>query len=136
MTQEQLTTEARFRTATDRKANEAELERIVTEWTTTKNKWDVTRTLQAAGVAAYPTMSNKDLSEDPQLNARGFFVRLPHPEVGVRTHAGMPWLWAHAPHGVRAPAPLLGQDTELVLRDLLGYSVTEIGQLQSEQVLY
>jgi benzylsuccinate CoA-transferase BbsF subunit len=136
MTQEQLTTDARFCTATDRKANETELEHIVTEWTTTKNKWDVTRTLQAAGVAAYPTMSNKDLLEDPQLNARGFFVRLPHPEVGVRTHAGMPWLWAHAPHGVRAPAPLLGQDTELVLRDLLGYSVTEIGQLQSEQVLY
>ena len=96
----------------------------MTAWTTTQNKWDITHALQAVGVAAYPTMSSKDLLEDPQLNDRGFFVRLPHAEVGVRTHAGMPWLLAHAPNGVRAPAPLLGQDTESVLRDLLGYSTS------------
>ncbi len=136
MGQEQLTTDGRFRTANARKANEDELEHIVTAWTTTQNKWDVTRALQAVGIAAYPTMSSKDLMEDPQLNARSFFVRLPHPEVGVRTHAGMPWLLTHAPNGVRAPAPLLGQDTDWVLRDLLGYSAAEIAQLKSAQVLY
>ena len=136
MGQEQLATDVRFRTAKARKANEDELERIVTAWTATQNKWDITHALQAVGVAAYPTMSSKDLLEDPQLNERSFFVRLPHPEVGVRTHAGMPWRWAHAPNGVRAPAPLLGQDTEWVLRDLLGYSATEIAQLKSAQVLY
>ena len=114
MGQEQLTTDEQFRTANARKANEDELERIVTAWTSTQKKWEVTRVLQAVGVAAYPTMSSKDLLEDPQLNERSFFVRLPHPEVGVRTHAGMPWLLAHAPNGVRAPAPLLGQDTEWV----------------------
>jgi crotonobetainyl-CoA:carnitine CoA-transferase CaiB-like acyl-CoA transferase len=136
MGQEQLTSDVRFSTAEARKANEDELERIVTAWTTTQNKWDVTRILQTVGVAAYPTMSSKDLLEDPQLNERGFFVRLPHAEVGVRTHAGMPWLLTHAPNGVRAPAPLLGQDTEWVLRNLLDYSAAEIAQLKSQRVLY
>jgi crotonobetainyl-CoA:carnitine CoA-transferase CaiB-like acyl-CoA transferase len=135
MGQEQLTTAERFRTVTARKANEDDLERIVTAWTTAQNKWEATRALQAVGVAAYPTMSSKDLLEDPQLNERGFFVRLPHPEVGVRAHAGMPWLLAHAPNGVRAPAPLLGQDTEWVMRDLLGYSDADIARLKSDQVL-
>jgi benzylsuccinate CoA-transferase BbsF subunit len=136
MGQEQLATDERFRAAKVRKTNEDELERFVTAWTSTQKKWEVTHRLQAVGVAAYPTVSGKDLLEDPQLNERGFFVRLPHPEVGVRTHAGMPWLLAHAPNGVRAPAPLLGQDTERILHDLLGYSAVEIAQLQSKQVLY
>jgi benzylsuccinate CoA-transferase BbsF subunit len=136
MEQEQLATDERFRTAKVRKTNEDELERMVTAWTSTQKKWEVTHRLQAVGVAAYPTMSSKDLLEDPQLNERGFFVRLSHPEVGVRTHAGMPWLLAHAPNGVRAPAPLLGQDTERILHDLLDYSAAEIASLQSTQVLY
>ena len=133
---ERITTDERFRTAKVRKTNEDELERIVTAWTSTQKKWEVTHRLQAVRVAAYPTMSSKDLLEDPQLNERGFFVRLPHPEVGVRTHAGMPWLLAHAPNGVRAPAPLLGQDTESILHDLLDYSAAEIAHLQSTRVLY
>jgi len=136
MGQEQLVTDARFQTAKTRKANEDEIEQIVTAWTSTQNKWDITRALQAVGVAAYPTLSTKDLLEDPQLNHRNFFVRLPHTEVGTRAHAGMPWLFAHSPNGVRAPAPLIGQDTESVLHDVLGYSAVEIAELKTGRVLY
>ncbi len=132
----QLATAGRFRTARDRKAHEDELEQLLTAWTEQRDKWAVTRILQVAGVAAFPSMNSKDLAEDPQLNARGFFVRLPHPEVGVRTHTGIPWLLTHSPNGVRAPAPLLGQDTDQVMRDVLGYSDQEIARLKEERVLY
>jgi crotonobetainyl-CoA:carnitine CoA-transferase CaiB-like acyl-CoA transferase len=37
---------------------------------------------------------------------------------------------------VRAPAPLLGQDTDQVLGEVLGYSAQEIARLKEEQVLY
>jgi crotonobetainyl-CoA:carnitine CoA-transferase CaiB-like acyl-CoA transferase len=134
--QAQLAADARFRTAKERKANEGALEQILTAWTATREKWEVTRTLQAVGVAAFPSMTGKDLVEDPHLNARGFFVRLAHPEVGVRTHMGMPWLLTQAPNGVRFPAPLLGQHTEEVMRGLLGYADEQIAQLKEEKVLY
>jgi crotonobetainyl-CoA:carnitine CoA-transferase CaiB-like acyl-CoA transferase len=134
--QPQLADDARFHTAQARKANEDALEQILTAWTATREKWEVTRTLQAVGVAAFPSVTSKELVEDPHLNARGFFVRLAHPEVGVRTHTGIPWLLTHAPNGVRAPAPLLGQDTDQVMRDVLGYSSQEIARLKDEQVLY
>jgi crotonobetainyl-CoA:carnitine CoA-transferase CaiB-like acyl-CoA transferase len=134
--QSQLVTDARFCSAQARKANEEALDQILTAWTTQRDKWDVTRTLQAVGVAAFPSMNGKDLVEDPHLNERGFFVRLVHPEVGARTHMGMPWLLTHGPNGVRAPAPLLGQDTEQVMRDLLGYSPQTIASLKDERVLY
>jgi benzylsuccinate CoA-transferase BbsF subunit len=136
MEQAQLAADPRFRTATARKANEDALEQILTAWTTTREKWEVTRALRAVGVAAFPSMTSKDLVEDAHLNARGFFVRLPHPEVGVRTHTGIPWLLTNAPTGVRTPAPLLGQDTDQVMREVLGYSAQEITRLKDEQVLY
>jgi benzylsuccinate CoA-transferase BbsF subunit len=134
--QPQLATDVRFRSVQDRKANEDELERLLTAWTAQRGRWEVTHTLQAAGVAAFPSMSSKDLTEDPHLNERGFFARLPHAEVGVRTHTGIPWLLANAPNEVRAPAPLLGQDTDQVMRDILGYSDEAIAKLKEGQVLY
>jgi len=134
--QPQLATDARFRTARERKGNEDELEQLLTTWTAQRERWEVTRILQAAGVAAFPSLSSKDLTEDPHLNARGFFARLPHPEVGVRTHTGIPWLLTNAPNGVQTPAPLLGQDTDQVMREVLGYSAEEISRLKEEKILY
>jgi crotonobetainyl-CoA:carnitine CoA-transferase CaiB-like acyl-CoA transferase len=134
--QPQLGADPRFRTARERKANEDALEHLLTAWTGRRDKWEVTRTLQAVGVAAFPTMTSKDLVEDSHLNERGFFARLPHPEVGVRTHTGIPWLLTQSPNGVRAPAPLLGQDTDQVMRDVLGYADHEIARLRGERVLY
>ncbi len=134
--QAHLGQDPRFRTAAERKANEEELERILTEWTKERTKWEVTTTLQTVGVAAFPSMNSKDLSEDPHLNARGFFARLPHAEVEVQTHIGIPWQLTAAPNGVRSPAPLMGQDTEYVMKDLLGHTDEEIAQLKAAEVLY
>jgi crotonobetainyl-CoA:carnitine CoA-transferase CaiB-like acyl-CoA transferase len=134
--QPQLATDARYRTAHDRKTHEDELERLLTAWTEQRDKWEVTRLLQAAGVAAFPSMNCKDLAEDPHLNEREFFSRLQHPEIGVRTHTGVPWRMTNSPNGVRAPAPLLGQDTDWVMRDILGYTDQKIAQLKEAQVLY
>jgi len=134
--QPRLADDARFHTARARKANEDELDKLITEWTVQRDKWEVTRLLQAAGVAAFPSMTSRDLVEDAHLNERGFFARLAHPEVGVRTHTGIPWLLTRAPNGVRAPAPVLGQDTDQVMQYILGYSEARIAQLKEEKVLY
>ena len=136
MDQAGLGTDARFRTVQDRKANEDTLENIVTAWTEKRDKWQLTQTLQAAGVAAFPSMNSKDLADDPHLKQRGFFVELPHAEVGVRKHTGIPWLLTESPNGVQAPAPLLGQHTEQVMRDVLGYADERIAQLRERRVLY
>ena len=81
-------------------------------------------------------MSSKDLLEDAQLNERGFFARLPHPVVGAQTHTGIPWILTNAPNGVRSSAPLLGQHTDEVLRDVLRYTDEDIARLREQQVLY
>ncbi len=134
--QPQLVNDKRFLTMRDRKVNEDALDQLLTAWTETQNKWEVTRTLQAVGVAAFPTMNCKDLAEDAHLNEREFFARLAHPEIGVQTHTGIPWRLYNASNGVRSPAPLLGQHTDHVMRELLNYSEQQIAQLKEERVLY
>jgi CoA:oxalate CoA-transferase len=48
----------------------------------------------------------------------------------------MPWLLSNAPNGVRSPAPLLGQHTDQIMYEILGYSAQQIALLKAEQVLY
>jgi crotonobetainyl-CoA:carnitine CoA-transferase CaiB-like acyl-CoA transferase len=73
--------------------------------------------------------------EDPQLKQRGYFVELAHPEVGVKQHCGIPWKMSRTECAVRAPAPCIGQHTDEVLADLLGYSKDEITRLRDQGAL-
>jgi benzylsuccinate CoA-transferase BbsF subunit len=130
-----LAEDPRFKTAALRKQNEDALDKLVTEWTSKQDRWEVARKLQSAGVAAFPSMSNKDVAEDAHLNERGYFVQLDHPEVGKRKHAGIPWRMSGTPCAVRAPAPIRGADTEAVLKSLLGFTSDRVEQLRKSGVL-
>jgi benzylsuccinate CoA-transferase BbsF subunit len=132
----ELARDPRFASAAIRKRNEAELDRIITQWTSVRDRWEITRTLQSAGVAAFPTLSNKDVAHDPHLRERGYLVELEHPEVGRRIHAGIPWTMSATPCKVWRAAPTLGQDTDYVLGSLLGYPVEKIKELRDQQILY
>jgi len=82
-----------------------------------------------------PTLTNQDLALDRHLRERGFLVELEHPEVGKRTHAGVPWSMSATPCKVRRAAPILGADTDEVLTSLLGFSPEKIGSLRRDGVI-
>jgi benzylsuccinate CoA-transferase BbsF subunit len=130
----ELATDARFVTLAARKQNEGALEVIITEWTQTRTPEAAAAQLQAAGIPAAPVVNAKDLATDPHLNGRPLFVYNEHPEVGVKQHIGVPWQLSKTPLPVR-PAPTLGQDTDYVLRNILGYGEADIAGLRERQVL-
>jgi len=132
----ELAADKRFADVTARKANEDALEEIISAWTKERDRWEITEALQKVGIAAFPSMSNKDLATNPHLQSRGYLVQKEHPEVGKRIHAGIPWQMSGTPCEVQAAAPLRGQHTDYVLRDILGMSETEIHKLREGQVLY
>ena len=101
MNQTALAIDPRFATAGLRKQNEDELDRLITAWTRKFDQFELEQSLQRAGVAAAVAMSAKDVAADQHLEARGFFVRLKHPEIGVFTHAGIPWRFSATPVSVR-----------------------------------
>jgi crotonobetainyl-CoA:carnitine CoA-transferase CaiB-like acyl-CoA transferase len=131
-----LAADPRFATQASRKQHEDELDAELARWTSSRSRWEVTRALQSEGVAAFPCMTPRDLVEDEHLQARGFFENFDHPQVGRRVHAGIPWRLANGPNGVRAPAPLLGADTDSVLGELLGYSAEKLQKLRDDKTIY
>ena len=135
MGQPSLAADPLFLTAALRKENEDELDAVITRWTIRRDRWEIAEMMQRAGVAAMPTMSNKDLALDPHLRERGFIVELEHPEVGRRAHTGVPWTMSRTPCQVRTPAPIFGSDTDDVLAALLGYSSERLEALRNEGVI-
>lgn len=136
MERPELADDPRFATLADRKANEDVLEALIMEWTIPRDPFEITKTLQAVGVAAFPPLVNRELAEDPHLNARDFFVEKEHPEVGVRKHLGIPWKLSDTPCEVKRAAPVMGQDNDYVFGELLGMSGQQIKDLVERQVIY
>ncbi|HEY2106710.1 MAG TPA: CoA transferase [Candidatus Binataceae bacterium] len=132
MNQDALAIDSRFATAAARKRNEDELDQIITQWTGNFDFLELEDTLQRAGVAAAAVRSAREVAADQHLEARGFFARLNHPETGVFTHAGTPWHFSATPVSVRRPAPQLGEATEYVVKELLGYSDADYKKLLAE----
>ena len=130
-----LADDARFRNAAARKTHEAELDELLAAWCERRDRWEVTRTLQAHGVPAFPSMSMSDLIADAHLLERDCFTHWTHPEVGQRTLMGAPWRLTRRLNGIGSHAPLLGQHTDEVLETLLHLDAEDRDQLRAEGVI-
>jgi benzylsuccinate CoA-transferase BbsF subunit len=130
-----LAADPRFTSLAARKANEDALEVLVTEWTLPRPPEEVVAALQRAQVPASLSMDSRDITADEQLAQSGFFVHLPHPEVGTRLHLGIPWRMSATPCAVRHAAPCLGQHTDDVLERIVGYTPEHIAALRVRGVL-
>jgi len=92
-----------------------ELDAAIREWTETLEQYQVARALQDVGVSAAPVLANWQMLPEPHLHARGFFVDIEHPVVGVYPHASWPWRFSRTPAAVTKAAPLFSQHTREVL---------------------
>jgi benzylsuccinate CoA-transferase BbsF subunit len=83
--------------------------------------------LQALRVPAAKVADIAELvRDDPQLAHRGHWVRLDHPEMGLTLYNAPPFRLSRTNFAMTRPAPLLGQHTHEVCRDVLGMSAQEI----------
>ena len=87
------------------------------------------------GVPFTPVNDVADFVHDPHLEARGFFVEVEHPRVGVLKYPGKPYHLSRTPWAVRRPAPLLGQHNKEIYAGLLGYDDTELERLRRAEVI-
>jgi benzylsuccinate CoA-transferase BbsF subunit len=107
----------------------------VAEWTSTRDVNQVVELLQSFGVAAGPSYNSEDMYNDPNMQARGMFPEVEHPFVGVKPIWALPWLMDGRRQERYWAAPTFGQDTDFVLRDLLGVSEDEIASLREQGVV-
>lgn len=127
----------RFATGEARLAHRRELVELVSALTRTRTPVRVAELLQAAGVPAGPMNRPPDILEDPQLIERNLFSDMVHPlvERPLPAETG-PAPFQHIPTAPQRPAPLPGQDTRQICRDILRMGADETERLIDEGVLF
>lgn len=76
-----------------------------------------------------------DLPDDPQMLANDYVVDFEHPQHGTTQVMGMPVRLSETPGQVRTPAPELGQHTEEVLLDVLGFDWDKLTDLRKREII-
>jgi benzylsuccinate CoA-transferase BbsF subunit len=127
--------DARFQTLEGRLKNRDALNEILSGWTQTQDAHELTRRLQQAAVPAGAVQTGEDLTNDPQLKARGFIVEVDNPRLGKVILPNFPLQFANAKLTRRWEFPVLGKDTETVLRQVVGYSDDTIAAHKRDGVL-
>ena len=129
------TKDPKFADTVSRLRNVDELDRLVEQWTIERDPHEVMNTLQAAGVAAGVAQRSIDTINDPQLKWLGAIIEVDHPVAGKRLYPGIPFKISNMTLRPSTAAPLLGQHTEEICRELLQMSEGEISRLKEEKVL-
>jgi crotonobetainyl-CoA:carnitine CoA-transferase CaiB-like acyl-CoA transferase len=124
-----------LRTAAGRIAHRAEIDDRLAAWTAQHPPRLVMRRMQDAGVPAGAMLRVSDLPGDTQLRARKFFTVLRQPPLGDMTAFNGPALFRHAAGPLLNPAPLQGEHTWQIARDLLALPEDRIHQLIADGVL-
>jgi crotonobetainyl-CoA:carnitine CoA-transferase CaiB-like acyl-CoA transferase len=124
-----------YRTANGRLAQQDELDARLGEWTQTRTPQEVARVLQEAGVPAGDVQHAAHQLADPQLAARGYARVVDQPGVGGMVFEGPSFRGTDLPDPIVLPAPLLGEHTRPVARELLGLAEAEIDALVAAGVL-
>jgi formyl-CoA transferase len=133
---EDLLTSPDFATTPARAARVEEIDAMVEAWTRPRGKDEVLAALTEAHVPCAPVRTTREVVHDPHLAARGVWVDVEHPRRG-KTRVPISPIRLHGsdPAAVARVAPLLGQDTDRVLGELLGLDADALQALHAAGVI-
>jgi crotonobetainyl-CoA:carnitine CoA-transferase CaiB-like acyl-CoA transferase len=126
---------SRFATNAARLQEREALDKIISAWTQTRDAFAVRDQLQKAGIPCGVAQTGEDLVNDPQLKERGFIVEVDNPRLGKVVLPNFPLHFTNAKLTRRWEFPVLGKDTETVLRDVVGYDAATIAAHRRDGVL-
>jgi crotonobetainyl-CoA:carnitine CoA-transferase CaiB-like acyl-CoA transferase len=86
-------------------------------------------------IPAGPINDIPHLLDDPQVAAREMVQEVTHKSLGPIKQLGPVARLSETPASIRSAPPLLGEHTETILLEDLGYSMTEIRELQSQNTI-
>jgi len=130
-----LMADPRFTGRGPRAANSAALNALIEEWTSSvATDVVVTELGRTRGVPCAQVRSAAEVMADEELAARGVIGPLVHPTAGEldAVAGGVPIMLSGADVSLPTPAPLLGADTDDVLRELLGLDDETLARLRAE----
>ena len=131
----ELAEDPRYATHSARGATQAELDALIGEWTSTLDSERLTAVLEEHGVPTGRIYRAKEMLEDSHIAAREAIIKIAHPLFGdIKMQGTFPKL-SDTPGEVRWVGPELGEHTDAVLRDVLGYDEAKVEALRAAGVV-
>ena len=127
--------DALFVTNSKRVENRSTLIPMINAVTLTRDGAEWCRMLQEVGIPCGPINTIDQVFSDAQVLHREMTVEIPHPTAGKMKLVGFPYKLSRTPAAITRHPPLLGEHTESVLRDLLGYSAAAIAGLREDTAI-
>ena len=120
-----LAEDPRFAKIGDRRKNQTVMWKYIEQFAANYTKREFMAILNPLDVPCGPIMSTEDLANDEHVRGRDMYVELDHPQRGKWFNVGMPIKLSASPAVVKR-SPTLGEHTEEILREVLGFSDAQI----------
>jgi crotonobetainyl-CoA:carnitine CoA-transferase CaiB-like acyl-CoA transferase len=125
----------KFSDTLSRLKNRNELDKLIAEWTSQHEHYEVMKLLQKAGVAAGAVLTPEEVLNDPQFKARKLFQWLKHPYAGIEPIPRIPVKFSKTLSKIKRSAPCLGQHNKKYFSELLRMTDEEITQLERDRII-
>ena len=131
----ELATDERFATNARRVANRGILIPLLEEITRGRSVEDWVSAMEAADVPCGPINTIDRVFANPQVQARGMRMDLPHPVAGTVPSVANPIRFSETPITYANAPPLLGEHTDDALQRILGLDSQSIEDLRKNHII-
>ena len=135
LSREEWLADPRFATNPKRVENRGVLIPFVAERMLEKTCDEWMEILVDAAVPCGPVNNMQRLFSDPQILHRNMVAEVIHPTIGALKLCGIPVKYSDTPGAIRRHPPLIGEHTDEILKDVLGYDSEKVDKLRSEGII-
>lgn len=135
MDRPELADDPRYIDHVARGQHQAELDALISEWTSTLPSQDLLDLMERHEVVAGRPYRAPEMLADPHFAARHAIIETQHPELGAFPMQNIFPRMSATPGEIRSVGPKLGAHNEEVLMDLLGYPPEKVATLQQDGVV-
>lgn len=119
----------------DRFQHVDEINQYLLGWMREHTQEEIFREGQALGCPVSPLQSAENVVNSEQLNSRGFFKNIEHPELGRTKFPTAPYHFKDNPWRLDRSAPHLGEHNEKIFTGRLGLDLKELERLEKAGVI-
>ena len=131
-----LENDPRFKSGLDRAHTYGDdLINILEETFAKKTREEWANILNATDIIWAPVQNYEEALADEQALANNYVVEIDHPNAGKVKMLGLPLKFSETPGRIRSTAPELGQHTEAVMTEVLGYSWDEVIAFKDKKII-
>jgi crotonobetainyl-CoA:carnitine CoA-transferase CaiB-like acyl-CoA transferase len=124
-----LRRDARFIDAESRRQHRGSLDHIISELMVAYHSKTISKLLQNSGLACEIVLNTYEVMTNDIFKEMGLLEGLHQPHCGVYDQVKPPWEFSVTPAIIETSAPMLGQHTETVLTDIVGWAPERITSL-------